>query len=265
MPNTIFFSWQLDTPSKNNKSFVWAALNQACEELKTNQPEESPRPIEGAAGVPGAPNIVDSIFKRISECSVFVADLTFVAESTGGRKIPNPNVLIELGYAARCIGWERTILVMNSAFGSANNLPFDILQHRWPIEFKVTDKTQTRDERQERLSGTLSQAIRDCETYLLERAVEMASQLDGSCLCFIAANYEKDQVEMPAGPGGAVVKEMNAAIRLLLRIGALHVADGPNVPAFGWTYAGKRMIEHLISRRAEFFAKLQSMTKTSDS
>src|SRR5512136_3119868 len=148
MDNTIFFAWQLDTPSDLNKDFIWRALQDAAANLLDHaQPELSPRPEKDTEGISGNPNIVETIFRRISECSIFVADVTFVAETAKGKKTPNPNVLLELGYATRCISWDRTILVMNSTAGGGADLPFDMVQHRWPIEYKLTEYTQVRDKR----------------------------------------------------------------------------------------------------------------------
>lgn len=48
----------------------------------------------------------------------------------GGRKTPNANVLIELGYAIATVGWNRIILVFNEASGDVTDLPFDINQQR---------------------------------------------------------------------------------------------------------------------------------------
>lgn len=39
------------------------------------------------------------------------------------RPTPNPNVLIELGYAFKALGHERVILVFNRAFGKIEELP----------------------------------------------------------------------------------------------------------------------------------------------
>lgn len=261
MTNTVFFSWQSDTPLEYNKSFIWDAIVQACDRVTQSNPEESPRPIEGAVGVPGAPNIVDTIFRRIRGSSVFIADLTFIATSDKGRKIPNPNVLIELGYAAKAIGWERTILVMNSASGPADELPFDVLQHRWPIQFRVTPNTEVREQRQNKLIDTLEIALNDCSTYNLERASEMASKLDGPALCFIAANQNKTKIEMPVGSGAAVITEINAVIRQLLGLGALYVPDFDDIPYFHWTHSGLHMIKHLKNCNGDFLEKLQSMTR----
>jgi hypothetical protein len=88
MPNTIFFAWQLDTSSEQNKDSIWKALQDAAINLADKaQPELSPRPEKDTEGVSGNPNIVQTIFKRIRECSIFVADLTFIAETTKGKKL----------------------------------------------------------------------------------------------------------------------------------------------------------------------------------
>lgn len=45
-----------------------------------------------------------------------------------GRPSPNPNVLVELGYSLKHLSEKRIILVINTAFGSENDLPFDLRQ-----------------------------------------------------------------------------------------------------------------------------------------
>jgi hypothetical protein len=61
---------------------------------------------------------------------VFVADVSFITPlGYEGRPTPNPNVLIELGYAANRHGWNRILCVFNSATGRVEDLPFDIRQH----------------------------------------------------------------------------------------------------------------------------------------
>ena len=42
----------------------------------------------------------------------------------------NPNVAIELGYAAAMLSWENIILVFNDSSGQIDDLPFDIRQRR---------------------------------------------------------------------------------------------------------------------------------------
>src|SRR5207302_8308720 len=78
--------------------------------------------------VPGSPPIVDTIFQKIDKAAVFVPDLTFVGHRLDGRPTPNPNVLIEYGWALKSLGHARIVPVMNTAFGqpSADTMPFNL-------------------------------------------------------------------------------------------------------------------------------------------
>jgi hypothetical protein len=248
--NTAFFAWQLDTPSEHNKRFIWKALVQATQKVaEVREAELSPRPESDTQGVPGTPNIVQTIFERIRQCSVFVADMSFVGTTSGGRgkKIPNPNVLIELGYASRSIGWDRTVLVLNEAYGPAGNLPFDILQHRWPIEYRVTNETQVRERKFDKLSSALESALKDCEQHALSRAREMAAALDTECLGFVARHETARLIDMPL-PARTVGEHLTGinlvlVVRRLMQLGALEVVAVPDNVGYVWTHDGRNMIE----------------------
>jgi hypothetical protein len=261
MANTIFFAWQSDTPSEHNKTFIWEALQAAVKDIAVEaSPELSPRSEMDTKGVPGAPNIVDTIFKRIRACSMFVADLTFVGKSRRDELLPNPNVLIELGFAARSIGWDRTILVLNSAHGEAKGLPFDILQHRWPIEYRVTDETVVRDKRCDNLTAALKTAINDCMLHSLERAVEMTEALDMPCLDFIAQNGGESviDIQLPPKTMGQFMFQHDTSfgVRRLMEIGALKVISTPEV-GYAWTHDGLAMIEQVNKTFPEVLAVLR--------
>jgi hypothetical protein len=47
---------------------------------------------------------------------VFVADVTPINAGSDHRLCPNPNVLIELGYAVKALGWSRIVMVLNTAY-----------------------------------------------------------------------------------------------------------------------------------------------------
>ena len=81
-------------------------------------------------GTTGSLDITSTLFHKINSCDIFVADINIVNLSLyrQGLFSPNANVLIELGYAASKIGWERVILVFNSSEYSIEQLPFDIRQ-----------------------------------------------------------------------------------------------------------------------------------------
>jgi hypothetical protein len=247
MAHTIFFAWQLDTPSDQNKTFIWKALERAATAVdSTACVEPSPRPESDTGGVAGSPNIIETIFNRIRNCAMFVADMTFTSRTDSGKLCPNPNVLIELGYAARSIGWESTILVMNERCGAAKNLPFDILQHRWPIEYRMTEHTSVGEKRFDKLSDALQAAIASCQRHMLERAEEMANSLDTATLDIVAQYETSAHIDMrlPAQTMGQLLGGLDhiLAIRQLISLGALRVTHTPTV-GYAWTYDGRKMIE----------------------
>jgi len=157
---TIFYSWQSDTPSGVNRSFIEQALKEAIERLKSDATVE-PAVREtiinldkDTQGVPGSPPIADTILRKIESCTAFMADLTLVGESLPAlakgadfrkRFFPNPNVGIEYGYALRCHGHDRIIAVLNTAFGESHtdNLPFDLRHLRWPIKYHLAPGTES--------------------------------------------------------------------------------------------------------------------------
>jgi hypothetical protein len=121
---TVFYSWQSDLPSATNRAFIQRSLEVAL------QANAISGPIEFATldRDPGAPNISTSIFGKIASAAAFVADISTVNREP--RTTPNPNVLIELGYAFHCLGEDRVILLFNEAHGTLADIPFDLRQHR---------------------------------------------------------------------------------------------------------------------------------------
>jgi hypothetical protein len=86
-------------------------------------------------GTPGFAPIVETIFQKIDKAAVFVPDLTFVGARLDGRPTPNPNVLIEYGWAIKSLGYSRVMPIMNTAYGkpTAETIPFDMRHLRYPI------------------------------------------------------------------------------------------------------------------------------------
>jgi hypothetical protein len=249
LANSVFFAWQLDTKAEDNRTFIWESIKSACGKLKNESlPELSPRPEKDTEGVSGTPNIVQTIFKKIDACSIFVADITFIAQSESDKYIPNPNVLLELGYAVKSIGWERTILVLNNAYGTANKLPFDMLQHRWPIEYRLTSETKVRDKRKNELEEVLGVALKNCEEYSLNRATEMMLSLDTDTFTLVAVHEHDKLIEMPlpAKTMGQLLTSSShtASLRRLIDLGAIRVIDTPYI-GYGWTSDGLQMIKEI--------------------
>ena len=137
----VFWSWQSDTHQPSGRHFVKAALEAAVEQLADHPNlEDAERPIidSDTSNVPGSPPIAETILRKIRECAVFVADVTPVGQTSGGKKLVNPNVMIELGYALAQVGPERIVLVMNQAEGGTlRALPFDLRHWRGPLTFSL--------------------------------------------------------------------------------------------------------------------------------
>ncbi len=140
MKRSIFYSWQSDSPATTNRYFVRDCIKEAIRKLNGDQDlDEAIRLDHDTAGIPGTPDIANAIFGKISKCAVFVADLTLCSASVAQKRSPNPNVLIELGYAFSEITDSRVISVMNTAFGEPKQLPFDLAHKRWPIQYKLEE------------------------------------------------------------------------------------------------------------------------------
>jgi hypothetical protein len=146
MPHHIFFSWQSDLPNRDGRSFIEGCLKRAIGIVQADA-EIDPADREMAVDrdtldVPGSPPIMETIFGKIERASVFLADLTYVAERIGGGGYsPNPNVCIEHGYALKALSWRRVIAVMNTASGHPDQfeLPFDVRHTRRPIFFECAE------------------------------------------------------------------------------------------------------------------------------
>lgn len=148
MKRTIFYSWQSDLPSSTNRGFIESCIREAVDQL-TETPEFS---IEmnldrDTKNIPGTPDILDSIFSKIAKCKIFIADVSIINSETEGRKCPNPNVLIELGYAARVLGWERVFCFFNTDYAKVEELPFDLRQRR-PILYSMKNQTKANVKKQ---------------------------------------------------------------------------------------------------------------------
>lgn len=175
----IFWAWQSDRPGRTNRFFVRDALKQAIEALKkpraVEELFEAERPDEihldqDRQGVSGSPPLAATILKKIDASSVLVADVSPVAqiEQVGEdgqrttKTIMNPNVAIELGYAAKSIGDTSILMVMNKQYGGRKDLPFDLAHLAGPIYYDLpedADSTRIKAE-QKKLAGILKQALK---------------------------------------------------------------------------------------------------------
>jgi hypothetical protein len=93
---------------------------------------------------------------------IFICDVSIINQGTKeeGRLTPNPNVLIELGYAFKALGPHRIIMVMNTAFGTVEQLPFDLRLKR-VLPYNAPPGESERAPEKKKLQGALEYCLRD--------------------------------------------------------------------------------------------------------
>src|SRR3990167_5443512 len=100
MRKVVFYSWQSDLPNATNIGFIQLALENAAAAIASDDTVAvEPVVDRDTQGVAGAPDIASTIFAKITAADIFVADVSIINRPKKGRPTPNPNVLIELGYA----------------------------------------------------------------------------------------------------------------------------------------------------------------------
>ena len=157
---TVFYSWQSDRQPSACRYFIQAALEEAVRALDASGTlEVEPVVDRDTLGVPGSPDISTTIFQKIDRASVFVADVSIVQRPHEGDPTPNPNVLVELGYAIRALDWSRIIQVMNVAYGKPEDLPFDLRQKR-TLKYTSGDGAPRAEERR-KLAKDLRDALNE--------------------------------------------------------------------------------------------------------
>lgn len=162
MRRTVFYSWQSDLPAAGNRNLIEDCLRRSIKAIGRDE-EAAVEPVldRDTANVPGTPDIATRIMAKIAMADVFVADVSIVNRDAEGRLTPNPNVLLELGYAISELGWDNVLLVQNTAFGGPELLPFD-LRGRRTIVYEAPenfDRTEVRGLLQGRLEGALRVAL----------------------------------------------------------------------------------------------------------
>lgn len=168
---TIFYSWQSDLSKDLCQSAIRQSIRSAINKIEAEQSDQHLFLDEATRNKPGSPNIPQSIFEKISASDIFICDLTTINEDYDtGKKTPNPNVLIELGFAIAHLGWGRIIMVCNTNYGTfPNDLPFDIDRHR-ATPFMVSEKNDTNGK------GDLTAKLREAIDAIVKESPSKASR-----------------------------------------------------------------------------------------
>ena len=130
----IFYSWQSDITE--TKKLITKCLGKAIKKVKSDLKTELVEITldRDTKGKSGTPDIVETIMDKIDSSNIFIGDVTIInsEEVSKGKVRPtsNPNVLFELGYAAKSLGWERVICLNDNSVNTLEELPFDIRSRR---------------------------------------------------------------------------------------------------------------------------------------
>jgi len=166
MKYVIFYSWQSDLPNNTNRGFIESVIEKAIKSTNGNDLYDLEPSIDrDTKDVPGAPNITQTLLDKIKASDAFVADISIVTgiADPNERPSPNPNVLLELGYAIALLGWKKIVLFCNEAHGKDEDLPFDIRQHR-RIVYKLNQddpKSQIRNDLAKHFQSRLIELLKE--------------------------------------------------------------------------------------------------------
>ncbi len=245
MKPSVFYAWQSDRPRAITRDLIRFCAAEATSVLaSTATLTDAPRLDHDTQSKSGTPPIAQTIFQKIKTSAVFIADVTFtndIKDNSGKiqKRTCNDNVMIELGYAAATIGWERIILVMNEHYGSTSYLPFDLRNHRFPILYRLGPESQKSCEKQ--LIEQLTIAIRGCLSSQYTLVDETLRKLSSYARTLMKKHGFHDTFWEESNEQ-AVMSRLDHAIFQLLSAGVIECVDAPNEAgiAYCWTYLGQQ-------------------------
>lgn len=162
----IFYSWQSWTPGSVNRHFILTALEKATKEIRDDESiEVEPVVDRDTLGEAGSVDISATIFRKIAESQIFICDATIITDQGSRHPSPNPNVMVELGYAAAVLGWERIICIVNTAYGDVEKMPFDLRTRRL-LPYHLPEDADNKAE----VRHNLTYGIRGAASVIIEKA-----------------------------------------------------------------------------------------------
>ena len=185
----VFYSWQSDSPKETNQNAIRNALRAAVKKVNQKHPELNVIHDEATSRTSGSPNIIAKIIEKIELADVFLADVTTITAPRAKKHCPNPNVTYELGYAVGQCGWDRIVLLFNSAHGKfPADLPFDFAQHR-ANPYKITADSPKSEHK------TLSDFLVDAIIAVIEKNPKRPSELRGKSKVQIEHERDVEAIE----------------------------------------------------------------------
>src|SRR5258708_13484034 len=210
---TVFYSWQTDLTNGTNRRFIEEALRKAAKNIREDETIEVEPVVErDTEGVAGSPDIARTIFQRIAQADVFVCDVSIINNNVVKRPTPNPNVLIELGYAQGKLGENRIVMVQNKAYGTPEVLPFDLRARRaitYTLSADVTDRSAERKVLEQDLTRALRAIFREQDSEMPGEIIQPLSLAEQARVA-IEANREDQGAQV-----GKYIKELSNGIAAL--------------------------------------------------
>lgn len=256
----IFYSWQSDSPNAVNRRFIREALDEAITRIEWKDTVlESPRVDSGMEGISGTPEVASVMFEKISESSLFVGDVTLVGSINTGtqeKKVSNPNVTLELGYAAGILGWDRIICVMNEAFGKREEQAFDVRNRRFPINYTLESESEKKKVKED-LIQNLAVALEAAESSELRKVDVAMGRIDQTCLKLIHSFGHSDYFAETPLETTKMHKIFNDLIKSgvprMLDLGMIITDNNGKggLYAYHWTYLGKKVVERIKGKRIQ--------------
>ncbi|MEM7373903.1 MAG: hypothetical protein AAF587_35100 [Bacteroidota bacterium] len=194
----IFYSYQSDIDEELNDGFIQDVLDNIKQELKGQYEIEIDR---GMRGTPGNPPLAAEMFKKADTCDIFIGDVTFtssrkkylskqlIALKKRNKELvwrdlkkeekmsPNPNVLLETGHSWAKRTHYRTILIMNTAFGTPDVLPVDMGDIRWPVPYHLDSEERKDKSKTKKIRKGLREDLRNAILRVIESDTEYQREL----------------------------------------------------------------------------------------
>ncbi len=127
MSQSILYAWQEGRDPRLSRAFLRRAIDWA---VKASGEELS---VEEVAR--NGDDGLDSFEAGLEDAALVIADVTPIGTVGEGVACPDPNVLLELGFARRALGAERVIAVANSGFGEVDSLPSGLMGDPQPLDY----------------------------------------------------------------------------------------------------------------------------------
>jgi len=248
----IFYSWQSDLPGKDSRNIIHNSIQDAVKSLKDVVDIEADRDTKGKFG---SPDIAQTILSKIDECDIFIADVSIVHKyETKDGKIkctPNPNVMLELGYAINVVTWDNIICILNTDYGSVENMPFDISHHR------LTPFSLKNEEGPDGAKKMIKGIIEDTVQNILKNGKRVKAGFPNLCLGCYADGFLKNKlIPYPISQSQKFISEKEKIIKecrvLFEEIKNTHLPEGETKEKIDMSLASATSLEAIIKKQFEY-------------